>query len=74
MARRIKKPTFHGEIKTARLQRKLTVGWVAEKVGVSRLSIYHWEHGTVRPRANNLTSLCKTLRLPVRTMRELAGA
>lgn len=74
MPRPSKKLTFQGEIKKARLQRNLTVVAVADKVGVSSTAIYFWENGRVRPRAENLTPLCKALGLPLRTMRELASA
>jgi transcriptional regulator with XRE-family HTH domain len=52
----------------------MTIAAVAEQAGVSAVSIYNWEAGIVRPRDSNLTTLCKVLKLPVRTTREMAGA
>jgi len=51
----------------------LSVVEVAEQVGVSTASIYFWETARVRPRAANLSALCKVLKLPVRATREMAA-
>lgn len=47
---------------------------VAEQVGVSTASIYFWENDHCRPRKENLTALCKTLKLPIRATRDMAAA
>ena len=61
-------------LRSARLARGMTIAAVAEQAGVSAVSIYNWEAGIVRPRDSNLTMLCKVLKLPLRTTREMAGA
>ena len=69
-----KKPSLSGHLRDARLKRGLTVAEVAENAGVSVASVYLWETGKSRPRAANLTALCKVLKLPVRAAREMAAA
>ena len=69
-----RKPTFSNLIRSTRQQRGLSVAEVAERVGVSAASIYMWETDRGRPRDANLSALCKALRLPVRTTKELAAA
>ena len=66
-----RKPSFSRLIRDTRIQRGLSVAEVAERVGVSEASIYFWERDHARPRAANLSALCKALRLPVRTTKEL---
>jgi transcriptional regulator with XRE-family HTH domain len=68
-----RKPTFARYLREARLKRGLTVAEVAEQVGVSAVSIYYWENDHVRPRDENLSALCKVLKLPVRATREIAA-
>jgi len=53
--------------------RGLSVAHLAESLGVSRVSIYFWEGGRVRPRDANLSALCKALKLPIRRTREIAA-
>ena len=62
------------QLRSARVDRKLSVAELADQLGVSTASIYFWESGRVRPRDANLSALCKILKLPVRATRELAGA
>jgi transcriptional regulator with XRE-family HTH domain len=69
-----RKPSFSQLIRNTRIQRGLSVVEVAERVGVSPVSIYFWEADRVRPRDGNLSALCKALRLPVRATKELAAA
>jgi transcriptional regulator with XRE-family HTH domain len=67
-----RKPNFAQHIRDARIKRRLSVAHVAEQVGVSTVSIYYWEMGKARPRDENLSALCKVLKLPVRATREMA--
>jgi transcriptional regulator with XRE-family HTH domain len=62
------------QLRDARATRGLSVAEVADRVGVSAVSIYYWESGRVRPRSENLAALCKVLKLPVRATVELTGA
>jgi transcriptional regulator with XRE-family HTH domain len=71
MARR---PSFSQLIRNARKGRGLSVIEVAERVGVSPLSIYYWENDRVRPKDENLNALCKVLNLPKRAARERSTA
>lgn len=67
-----RKPSFSKFIRDARLRRGLTAAQVADEIGVSQSSIYFWESDRVRPRDENLTALCKVLKLPIRATREMA--
>lgn len=69
-----RKPSLSRYLRNARIERGLTVATVAEQVGVSTVSIYLWEMGKTRPRAENLSTLCKVLKLPVRATRAMAAA
>jgi transcriptional regulator with XRE-family HTH domain len=69
-----RKPHFANYLRDARLKRHLSVAEVAEQVGVSTSSIYFWETDYCRPRDENLSLLCKVLKLPVRATREMAAA
>jgi transcriptional regulator with XRE-family HTH domain len=68
-----KKPTLSSVIRSARLERGLTLKAVADAVGVTGPAISHWEAALNKPSDKNLTAICKVLRLPVRATRELAG-
>jgi transcriptional regulator with XRE-family HTH domain len=68
-----RKPTLSRHLRDARIQRGLSVAEVAERAGVSVASIYLWETGKTHPRDNNLSALCKVLKLPIRATRELAA-
>lgn len=54
------------QIRLAREGKGFTVAELADRVGVSQVSIYYWESGRVRPRDRNLALLCKALRMPLR--------
>jgi transcriptional regulator with XRE-family HTH domain len=69
-----RKPSFSQLIRNTRQQRGLSVVEVAERVGVSAASIYMWETDRGRPRDTNLSALCKALKLPIRSTKELAAA
>ena len=69
-----RKPTFSQLIRSTRQQRGLSVIEVAERVGVSTAAVYLWEADRGRPRDENLSALCKALKLPVRSTKELAAA
>ena len=68
-----RKPSLSRHLRDARIKRRLSVAEVAEQVGVSQSSIYFWETDHCRPRAANLSALCKVLKLPVRATREMAA-
>ena len=61
------------QIRAARDEKGLTVAQLADKLGVSQVSIYYWESGRVRPRDANLSALCKALKMPVRETMALTG-
>jgi transcriptional regulator with XRE-family HTH domain len=69
-----RKPNFARYLHDARMKRGLSVVKVAEQVGVSTASIYFWENDRFRPRDDNLSALCKALKLPIRATREMAAA
>ena len=69
-----RKPSFSGYLRDARIRRRLSVSDVAEQVGVTTASIYFWETDHCRPRDENLSALCKVLKLPIRVTREMAAA
>jgi DNA-binding XRE family transcriptional regulator len=68
-----RKPNFARYLRDARIKRRLSVAEVAEQVGVSTASIYFWERDHCRPREENLSALCKVLKLPVKATREMAA-
>ena len=69
-----RKPNFAQYLREARIRRRLSVAQVAEQVGVSTASIYFWETDHVRPRDENLTLLCRVLKLPIRATLEMKTA
>jgi transcriptional regulator with XRE-family HTH domain len=69
-----RKPNLSRFLRDARIKRGLSVAEVAEQVGVSQASIYFWENDRVRPRDENLSALCKVLKLPIRATKEMAAA
>lgn len=69
-----RKPSFSRHIRNARIERGLTVATVAEQVGVSAVAVYLWELGRTKPRAENLSALCKVLKLPIKATRAMAAA
>lgn len=68
-----RKPSLSNHLRDARLRRGLSVGEVADRAGVSVASVYFWETGETKPRDANLTALCKVLKLPIRSTREMAA-
>jgi transcriptional regulator with XRE-family HTH domain len=64
-----KRVSLGGQLKAARIKRRLSVAEVAQHVGVTAPAVYLWEMGRNRPREHNLTALCKILKLPVRATR-----
>lgn len=52
-------------LRMAREARGMSVSELADRLGVSAMSVYNWESGRSRPRVRNLSALCKTLRLRV---------
>jgi DNA-binding XRE family transcriptional regulator len=68
-----RKPSFSRYLRDARIKRGLSVVDVAEQIGVSTASIYFWETDHCRPRTENLSALCKVLKLPVRATKAMAA-
>jgi transcriptional regulator with XRE-family HTH domain len=68
-----RKPSLSRYLRDSRIARGLSVAELAARVGVSQVSIYYWEGGRVRPRAANLSALCKALKLPIKRAREIAA-
>ena len=68
-----RKPSLARYLHEARIKRQLSVAEVAEQVGVSTASIYFWENDRVRPRDENLSALCRVLKLPIRATLAMAG-
>jgi transcriptional regulator with XRE-family HTH domain len=56
------------QIRQAREGKGFTVAQLADRVGVSQVSIYYWESGRVRPRDTNLAALTKALKMPENTI------
>lgn len=46
------------------MARGLSQAQLAELIGVSRVSISHWEHGIKVPRSGNIAKLSQALSLP----------
>jgi transcriptional regulator with XRE-family HTH domain len=61
------------QIRQAREVKGFTVAQVADRLGVSQVSVYYWEGGRVRPRDRNLAALCKVLKMPMRETMALTG-
>lgn len=68
-----RKPNLSRYLRNARLERGLSVAELADRVGVSQASIYFWEGDRARPRAANLSAICKVLKLPIRKTKEMAA-
>ncbi len=62
--------TLANHLRETRLKKGISVAEVAESIGVSVSAVYFWETDRARPREENLTALCKILKLPVRATRE----
>ncbi len=65
--------SFSRHLRLAREARGLTVANVAERAGVSAMSIYNWEAGRSRPRPTNLSAVCKVVRLRVADAEAMVG-
>ncbi|HEY8289112.1 MAG TPA: helix-turn-helix transcriptional regulator [Acetobacteraceae bacterium] len=61
------------QLRLARQTIGKTVAELANEIGVSAVSIYYWESGRVRPRDNNLSTLCRALKLPIRATMAMTG-
>jgi transcriptional regulator with XRE-family HTH domain len=68
-----KKKSLSNVLRDARLAKGLTLSSVGEAVGVSASAVAHWESGVNQPSNDNLSAVCKALRLPVRATREIAA-
>jgi transcriptional regulator with XRE-family HTH domain len=68
-----KKQTLGTILREARLKRGLTLQSVGEAIGTSGSAVSHWERGANLPSDDNLTAVCKALRLPIRATREIAA-
>lgn len=55
--------SFSRHLRLAREARGLTIAEIADRIGVSAMSVYNWEAGRSRPRPVNLSALCKTVHL-----------
>ena len=69
MARKI---SLNRHLRDARIERGLSVADVADRIGVSPTTVYLWEQGRIRPRDENLSALCRALKLPIKATRALA--
>ncbi len=69
-----KKFVLSEHLRAARIRRGLSVAEVADACGVSAGAVYMWETGRASPRSENLTAICRALKLPIRATRELAAA
>jgi transcriptional regulator with XRE-family HTH domain len=69
-----RKPSFANYLRDARNKRHLSVAAVAEQIGVSTAAVYFWETDHCRPREENLTALCRVLRLPIKATLAMAQA
>ena len=68
-----RKPSLSKHLRNTRIERGLSVAQVAERVGVSGPCVYFWEMGRTRPRAENLSALCKVLKLPIKATKAMAA-
>ena len=69
-----RKPRLSRYLLNARIERDIPRSELARLIGVSPQSIWFWESGHCKPKPDNLTALCKALRLPIRHARQLAQA
>jgi transcriptional regulator with XRE-family HTH domain len=68
-----RKQDFARYLRHAQIKRGLSVAEVAGQVGVSQASTYFWENDRVRSRDENLSALCKVLKLPIKATQEMAA-
>jgi DNA-binding XRE family transcriptional regulator len=69
-----RKPSLSRHLRNARIERGLSVAFVAEQVGVTKPCVYFWETGRTKPRGQNMSALCKVLKLPVKATKAMAAA
>jgi transcriptional regulator with XRE-family HTH domain len=65
--------SFARHLRNARVRRGLSAAEVADLVGVSAVSVYFWETDHCRPRDDNLTALCRVLKLQITATRAMAA-
>src|SRR4051812_33729204 len=58
-------PNLARRLRNARMECGLSVAQVAQKVGVSRVSVYCWEAGRTMPLDRSLIALYEVLNLPL---------
>nr|DAQ68503.1 MAG TPA: Helix-turn-helix XRE-family like protein [Caudoviricetes sp.] len=51
-------PDFKLSLKAARINAGFEAREVAEKIGVAKLTVYHWENGTAMPSLKVAQKLC----------------
>ena len=56
--------TLGARVRQLRLARRMTVAELAERVGVSRPTIWAWEHGKSQPRERRILPLAESLNVP----------
>lgn len=59
---------FSEKLKSYRLARELTLQDVAEALGVSKPTIWAWEHAKSRPRPERHAALAQILKVPVEAL------
>jgi DNA-binding XRE family transcriptional regulator len=59
--------------RSARIELGLTQAEVARQVGVTGPCVYFWETGRTKPRGENMSALCKVLKLLVRATKAMAA-
>jgi DNA-binding XRE family transcriptional regulator len=69
-----RKPSLSRLLRNARIERGLTQAEVARQVGVTGPCVYFWETGKTRPQGQNLSAVCKVLKLPIKATRSMAAA
>jgi transcriptional regulator with XRE-family HTH domain len=57
-------------LRTLREERNLSLRELAERAGVSQVTIWKWEHGYSQPRSRMLPSLAQALQVPVTWLTE----
>ena len=55
---------FQISMKAARINAGLSQAQVADKIGVSRVTITHWESGKFVPRADQFYKFCEVCNVP----------
>ena len=68
-----RKPSLSRHFRNARIERGLTQAEVARQVDVTGPCVYFCETGRTKPRGQNMSALCKVLKLPVRATKAMAA-